>query len=498
MQGEASNGLTSDYAIYTQDIDSGPACTYSVEPPSLTFPASGASLSLSVTTQAGCAWTPVPSGSWFHLFQTPGSNTVVVATTPNFTNVPFTGSIVIGTQTIPVTVLANDPTRPPSCATGVTPTSVTFAGGEPKTITVAAPPGCAWGVTNTHGWLGAHPQSGSGNGTVQLVVGPNPGSPRSPQITVAGTTVNVSQLTTCIDALSPSLVSIPATGGKGELTTPRQPHCTAWKASSSDSWIQVYPESSTASTLTYTVFPNFSPFARSGQVFLGSSSTVIRQTGAAGTSDARFVGQMYFNFLGRLASPSEVAFHVGTLGQGVSRAELVMNFFGTPEFNNGGRFIAGLYVGLLDRDAEYSGWLFQRNALATGAVQQVQLATNFLNAPEWALKFGSPNNPEFVRLLYKYVLLREASQAEVDLQVNAVAAGIVNRTTLANAFLNSEEFRNGTGPRLTAFLLYATLLHRHPATNEFSTAVHELQTGSTVKSLAQKILASSEFTGLLN
>ena len=48
----------------------------------------------------------------------------------------------------------------------------------------------------------------------------------------------------------------------------------------------------------------------------------------------------------------------------------------------GGRFIAGLYVGLPGRDAEYDGWLFQRNALATGGATPPGLVLNFLNSSD--------------------------------------------------------------------------------------------------------------------
>jgi hypothetical protein len=132
---------------------------------------------------------------------------------------------------------------------------------------------------------------------------------------------------------------------------------------------------------------------------------------------------------------------------------LIKRFMAAPEFNNGGRFVAGLYAGLLDRDAEYSGWLFQRNALATQAVTLRQLVVNFINSAEWRLKFGSPDNAAFVRLLYRKVLLREPAQPEVDFHVSTLTSAFADRVQMAANFLNSIEFRNGTGPRLTAFLL---------------------------------------------
>lgn len=78
----------------------------------------------------------------------------------------------------------------------------------------------------------------------------------------------------------------------------------------------------------------------------------------------------------------------------------------SEEFNRVGRFVAGLYAGLLARDAEPGGWLYQRNAIATGQATTTLLTSNFLNSAEWGLRFGTPNDTEFVRLLYRNVLLK--------------------------------------------------------------------------------------------
>lgn len=138
------------------------------------------------------------------------------------------------------------------------------------------------------------------------------------------------------------------------------------------------------------------------------------------------------------------------------------------------------------------GWLFQRNALATGFANQNQLVSNFLGSPEWVLKFGNPANSEFVRLLYRYILLREGTPAEVNFQVNALNAGST-RVALAAAFLNTTEFRIGTGARLTAFLLHATLLSRDGLAAETASKIARLNASVPAKTLVQEILDNPEF-----
>ena len=222
----------------------------------------------------------------------------------------------------------------------------------------------------------------------------------------------------------------------------------------------------------------------------------VQQAANPGTSNERFAELLYFNYLGRLPSTAETSLQASFLNSGGSRSDLAYNFFQAPEFNLGGRFVAGLYVGLLDRDAEYSGWLFQRNALATAQTNPSQLVASFLGSAEYSLKFGNPSNAEFVRMLYRYILLREPAQSEVNLQVGALAGG-VGRTQLASNFLNSNEFRSGTGPRLFAFLMYATLVQRDSSAGERSTLAGRLQSGLTLKAAIAEFLGSQEHAALL-
>jgi hypothetical protein len=110
------------------------------------------------------------------------------------------------------------------------------------------------------------------------------------------------------------------------------------------------------------------------------------------------------------------------------------------EFNLSRRFIAGLYVGLLVRDAEFRGWQFQRGALSSGGVSQDALVTNFLASSEYNRKFPNTSNEEFIRLLYRYVLRREASQTEV-------AAWVRELTKPGSSRARYYTEADGAGPR---------------------------------------------------
>jgi hypothetical protein len=265
--------------------------------------------------------------------------------------------------------------------------------------------------------------------------------------------------------------------------------------------VQVYPLGGAGSSaVEYEVLPNFSSRPRTATVNIAGRPFTVTQPGAPGTPDERFVGLTYFNFLSRLPSSSETASQAAVLGAGTTRAQFASALFQSEEFNLGGRFVAGLYVGLLARDAEYTGFLFQRSALSSGAVSQTQLVGNFVNSEEYRLKFGMPAAPQFVTLLYRHVLLREPAMQEVAFHVNTLLTPDTpaNRVELARRFLNSQEFREGANARLTAFLLYATLLHRDATETERELIRLRIASGEPSLSVIQDFVTSAEFNLLLS
>jgi hypothetical protein len=206
---------------------------------------------------------------------------------------------------------------------------------------------------------------------------------------------------------------------------------------------------------------------------------------------------MYFGFLGRAPTGTEMVAQRTALGGGLTRSGLAVNLFNSDEFNNAGRFVAGLYVGILGRDAEYTGWMFQRAAYLSGAASQAQLATNFLNSLEYQMKYGTPTDDQYVRLLYANVLRRTPADAEVAVQLALLTTG-TSRTQMAMDFLNGTEFRANSGPKLTAFLQYACLLVRDAEQWERDYWSNLMSTTMTVSQVFYYFVNSDEMRILLN
>ena len=98
------------------------------------------------------------------------------------------------------------------------------------------------------------------------------------------------------------------------------------------------------------------------------------------------------NFLAREPGDAGVNFFLPLLNSGtLTRTQMAYNFFGAPEFNAIERFVIGLYYGILGRDPDFYGWDFHRRDLHLGIVTQDTLVTQFLATPEYAARYGNPD-----------------------------------------------------------------------------------------------------------
>ncbi|HVG38853.1 MAG TPA: Calx-beta domain-containing protein, partial [Pyrinomonadaceae bacterium] len=82
------------------------ACTYSISPASRTSPAAGETLTVNVTTQAGCAWTAATNDGFITVASGAGgsgSGTVTLTIASNGSGVPRVGTATIAGQTLTVT-----------------------------------------------------------------------------------------------------------------------------------------------------------------------------------------------------------------------------------------------------------------------------------------------------------------------------------------------------------------------------------------------------------
>ena len=136
--------------------------------------------------------------------------------------------------------------------------------------TVTAPAGCNWIAVSGVPWIGVSSgQSGSGNGTVQLVAAQNTGIQRSGVVSIAGVQFTVTQSNACNFSLSSTTESFTSAGGPGSFSAFTSMGCTLPTAVSSVSWIHI-TSGAGVSPFTFTVNASTLGFARSGTITLGS------------------------------------------------------------------------------------------------------------------------------------------------------------------------------------------------------------------------------------
>ena len=478
----------------------GGRCAYSLTPPGYSLDASGYTTGPGLTfnvnaSNSTCPWAVTPA-AWLRALPIggAGNGTVTYFVDPNSTATPRTGTIVVAGQTFTV---AQAGVNPSGCIFYLDSVSAGFpdAGGPGRVGVTLGQFGCSWVVSSDSAWLTITSLSTfTGSGAVLYAVAANTtGITRTGHLTIAGQTFTVTQVAGCSFTLDVTSVSVPWQGVTATVNLTASNSSCPWTSYASEIWAQRYPQSGTGSaSIQYSVNSSANTGGRTATIYLGGQALHITQDLSAATENERFVDLMYFGFLGRLPTATERSTQLTALNGGtISRTDLTVNLFNSDEFNNAGRFVAGLYVGILGRDAEYAGWLFQRAALLGGQVDQTQLATNFLTSTEYQMNFGSPTDRQYVLLLYSNVLQRTPTAAELAAQLALLAAG-TSRTQMALNFLNGAEFRANSGPRLTAFLQYACMLQRDSEQWERNYWANLMSTTETVAQVFLDFVNSAE------
>jgi hypothetical protein len=259
----------------TLTVSQASGCSFTVEPTSANVPAGGATLTTSVTTVAGCAWTASVAANtpWIAITAgASGSDSGSTSFTIQATNGPArTGMLTIAGQTFTV--------NQASGCTYVVPSSVsaTVDGGA-QALSIGTAGGCTWTAAVNPGapWLSVSPGAGSGPQSVIVTAAPNTGGQRSGSLTVAGQTVTVTQAA-CTYSISPTSRSHMLTGGLGTVSVTTSSGC-MWTATSDELWITVASGDTGTGpgTVVYSVLPNLLG-SRTGTITIaGQTFTVIQ------------------------------------------------------------------------------------------------------------------------------------------------------------------------------------------------------------------------------
>ena len=255
--------------------------------------------------------------------------------------------------------------------------------------------------------------------------------------------------------------------------------------------------------LTTSAAPPWGAFRENGAGRHGVASGTPIGTGARYLAADPFVRQLYQDFLGREGDPQGITNWVNAISSGnLTRAEVGLQFFQSPEFQRSYGTIARYYQGLLFRRPDYQGLLNWTNYLIAGGcsgntcdLPRRQLIVDaFIASPEFTQRFGgSLTNDQFVTLLYQNVLRRPPDAGKQN-WVNELNAGIKTRGQVARLFVESDEFVNFTVPRDTFVILeYIGFLRRAADDTGFNNWRALLSRGYSDADLIQAFFTSEEY-----
>ena len=277
-------------------------CQFTISSSNEDFASPGGTGTVQIAGVQGCPWTARSNASWITITTTPsgdGNGTVEFRVAFN-SQTPRAGALSIANHEFAVTQsgqvagpppaphLLRTPTPTPTpepspCTFTVDsrPQAFPFGGGAGTPIAVSSQTGCSWTAQSNASWISiTSGAGGSGSGSVGFSVAPNTGLARTGSLTVASTTVTVTQVrdpATCRYTLNPGGASLSYTATSVSMSVSTDSDC-AWTTQSNSSWISITSGTSGAGNgaITFAVAQN-NGLSRLGGVTVGLSTATVAQ-----------------------------------------------------------------------------------------------------------------------------------------------------------------------------------------------------------------------------
>jgi hypothetical protein len=204
-----------------------------------------------------------------------------------------------------------------------------------------------------------------------------------------------------------------------------------------------------------------------------------------GTSNQRFVGQLYQTLLQRPPESGGLAAWTANLDQGVSRANVAMGIEQSEESRT--NQVQGLYHQFLHRSADPSGLKTFVTVLRAGGTLE-QVSTVLTSSTEYLQTQGGGTKNGFVTALYRDTLNRSPEPAELAAYTTALNAGTSPRQVATGILGSTENFQNHVTSSYQEFL-------KRPADNGgLNSYVKAMRAGVLDQdNVATAMLSSDEF-----
>jgi hypothetical protein len=167
-------------------------------------------------------------------------------------------------------------------------------------------------------------------------------------------------------------------------------------------------------------------------------------------------------------------------------------FFTSPEFSRTGLYIIKVYLAAFGRTPDFGGWEHWLAAFRAG-VPPLSLVNSFITSPEFAQRFGNPDNEGFVKVVYRNVLGREPDAGGLAYWKGLLDGNALTRAQLMDSFARSAEFDAAVRNRAYAMLLYLGLLRRSPEPAGLEYWAQAVGTGTPLETLTGAFIDSAEY-----
>lgn len=267
------------------------ACRFTVSPLAPEVGAAGGTLTISVTTLAGCAWQASGGAGWVSIGSTSGTGSGTVSLrVASSAGELRSATLQVAGQTVTLTQSSTSAPAPGApCVYSLAPSALSLsaaAGGGTLTLTTST--GCPWTAVSQVPWITlTSPAQGNGPATVTFTVVANSGAARSGSLAVAGQISTINQaaagagVTSCSFALGSNTQSVGAGGVAGVGVNVSTAAGCAWTARSNDGWITLRSGATGTGpgAVTFDVASNTGA-ARTGTLTIaGATFTVTQATG---------------------------------------------------------------------------------------------------------------------------------------------------------------------------------------------------------------------------
>jgi hypothetical protein len=248
-----------------------------------TFPASGGSGALQVSTNRECSWNARSDAAWLTVSSGTsgqGDGTVQFTVAGNNDPATRTGGISVNDQRMQV----SQEGKPCDIHLSSVAEQVDPSGGDRTLQVTASSAQCTWTAAADVPWITiTSGGNGTGSGSVVFKVAPTTGPTRVGTVTVAGQHATVTQSAGCSVAVDPSTYSAPASGGPAEVNVRTGDGC-SWSAVSDSDWVTVNSGSGSGSGVVKFSVAAWSGVSRTASIRIGSAALTVSQASGCSVS----------------------------------------------------------------------------------------------------------------------------------------------------------------------------------------------------------------------